>query len=74
MGGILQDLPDGEIVSSNLIYGKRYAKELFGVDPLIAHIGELPGYTPQYPQILQQTRTPYIVMTRMGPQEHPLFY
>ena len=70
---IFQDLPDGEILTRNLIYGKRYAKDVFGVDPLTAHIGDLPGYTPQYPQILQQTRTPYMVMTRMGPPELPLF-
>jgi hypothetical protein len=69
-----QDLPDGEILARNLIYGKRYAKDMFGVDPLTAHIGDLPGYTPQYPQILQQSRTPYMVMTRMGPPSQPLFY
>lgn len=72
--GIFQDLPDGEILTRNFIYGKRYAQDVFGVDPKTAHIGDLPGYTPQYPQILQQTRTPYMVMTRMGPPEHPLFY
>ena len=71
---IFQDLPDGEILTRNLIYGKRYAKDVFGVDPLTAHIGDLPGYTPQYRQILQQSRTPYMVMTRMGPPAQPLFY
>lgn len=69
-----QDLADGEILARNFIYGKRYAKELFGVDPPTAHLGDLPAYTPQYPQILKQARTPYMVMTRMGPPEHPLFY
>lgn len=71
---IFQDLPDGEILSRNFVYGRQYAKAVFGVDPLTAHLGDLPGYTPQYPQILKLTRTPYMVMTRMGPPEHPAFY
>lgn len=71
---IFQDLPDGEILSRNFVYGKRYAKEVFGVDPLTAHLGDLPGYTLQYPQILKLARTPEMVMTRMGPPEHPAFY
>jgi Glycosyl hydrolases family 38 N-terminal domain/Glycosyl hydrolases family 38 C-terminal domain/Glycosyl hydrolases family 38 C-terminal beta sandwich domain len=71
---IFQDLQDGEVLSRNFIYGKRYAKDVFGVDPLTAHLGDLPGYTPQYPQILKLTRTPEMVMTRMGPPEHPAFF
>lgn len=70
---IFQDLPDGEILSRNFVYGRRYAKDVLGVDPLTAHLGDLPGYTPQYPQIMALTRTPYMVMTRMGPPEHPAF-
>src|SRR6266702_1776802 len=35
---IFQDLPDGEVLARNLIYGKRYAHALFGVDPLVAHL------------------------------------
>jgi len=64
---IFQDLPDGEVLARNIVFGKRYARSVFGVDPQTAHLGDLPGYTPQYPQILQKTGTPYTVMTRMGP-------
>ena len=70
---IFQDVPDGEVAARNLIYGKRYAHDVFGVDPLTANLGDLPGYTPQYPQILKLAQTPYMVMTRMGPPGHPLF-
>src|SRR6266567_3655744 len=71
---IFQDLPDGEVLARNIVYGKRYARSVFGVDPQTAHLGDIPGYTPQYPQILQKTGTPYTVMTRMGPGDKSLFY
>jgi alpha-mannosidase len=71
---IFQDLQDGEILSRNLVYGKRYARSVFGVDPQTAQLSDLPGYTPQYPQILRQTDTPFTVMTRMGPGDKSLFY
>ncbi|MEO7143626.1 MAG: glycosyl hydrolase-related protein [Bryobacteraceae bacterium] len=71
---IFQGLPDGEVLARNLVYGKRYARSVFGVDPQTDHLGDLPGYTPQYPQILQESDTPYMVMTRMGPSDKALFY
>jgi alpha-mannosidase len=71
--GILQNLPRGEAHVRNQIYGKRYAREVFGVDPQVAHLGDLPGYTSQFPQILAKSDTPFMAMTRMGPPEHPLF-
>ncbi len=71
--GILQNLPRGESHVRNQIYGKRYAREVFGVDPQVAHLGDLPGYTSQFPQILARSGTPYMAMTRMGPPDRPLF-
>jgi alpha-mannosidase len=71
---IFQDLQDGEMLARNLVYGKRYARSMFGVDPQTAQISDLPGYTPQYPQILRLSSTPYAVMTRMGPGDKSLFY
>ena len=67
--GIYQNLPRGEAHVRNQIYGKRYAREVFGVDPQVAHMGDLPGYTSQYPQILAKSDTPFVVMTRMGPPD-----
>jgi hypothetical protein len=46
--GIFQGLPDGEVHVRNLVIGKRYAQTVFGVDPLVAHLGDLPDYTPQF--------------------------
>ena len=71
---IFQGLPDGEVHVRNLAIGKRYAQSTFGVDPQVAHLGDLPDYTPQFPQILAQARVPYMVMTRMGPSDHSLFH
>jgi alpha-mannosidase len=71
--GIYQNLPRGEALVRNLVYGKRYAREVFGVDPQVAHMGDIPGFTPQYPQILRKSATPYMVMTRMGPPDRTLF-
>jgi alpha-mannosidase len=70
---IYQNLPRAEALVRNSVYGKRYARETLGVDPKVAHLGDIPGFTRQYPQILAKTATPYMVMTRMGPPDHSLF-
>ncbi len=72
--GILQNMPRGETWVRNFVYGKRYAREVFGVDPKVANLGDLPGYTSQFPQILARSGVPYMVMTRMGPVDKSLFY
>jgi hypothetical protein len=66
---IFQGLPDGEVHARNMAIGKRYAQNVFDVDVQVAHLGDLPGYTPQFPQILALSRVPYAVITRMGPNE-----
>src|SRR5271157_493164 len=70
---IYQNLPRGEALVRNVVLGKRYAREAFGVDPQVAHLGDIPGFTRQYPQILCKAGTPYMVMTRMGPPDRSLF-
>lgn len=71
---IFQGLPDGEVHARNMALGKRYARTVFGVDPQVAHLGDLPDYTPQFPQILTLSGVPYMVMTRMGPTDKSLFH
>lgn len=71
---IYQDLGDGELLARNLTIGRRYAQTVFGVDPQVAHLGDIPGYTPQYPQLLGQAKIPYMLMARMGPNDKSLFY
>jgi alpha-mannosidase len=71
---IYQNQTRGEALARNVIYGKRYAREVFGVDPTVAHVADIPGFTRQYPQILSKAATPYMVMTRMGPRDSSLFH
>jgi len=71
---ILQNLPRGETWVRNILYGKRFARQVFGVDPKVANLGDLPGYTCQFPQILARSGVPYMIMTRMGPKDKSLFY
>lgn len=71
--GIYQNLPRGEAHVRNHLIGKRFAREVFGIDPQVSHLGDLPGYTAQYPQILARSGIPFMVMTRMGPPDCSLF-
>lgn len=70
---IYQNMPRGEALVRNVALGKSYTREVFGVDPQVAHLGDIPGFTRQYPQILRKAGTPYMVMTRMGPPDRSLF-
>jgi alpha-mannosidase len=70
---IYQNLPRGEALVRNIVVGKRYAREVLGVDPQVAHLGDIPGFTRQYPQILSKADTPYAMVTRMFPPDRSLF-
>jgi len=71
---IYQNQTPGEALVRNVVYGKRYARDVFGVDPKVAHLADIPGFTRQYPQILSKADVPYMVMTRMGPRDLSLFH
>lgn len=71
---IYQNQTRGEALVRNVIYGKRYAHDVFGIDPAVAHLADIPGFTRQYPQILSKAAIPYMVMTRMGPRDLSLFH
>ena len=70
---IYQNLPRGEALVRNVVVGKAYAREVFGVDPKVAHLGDIPGFTRQYPQILSKADIPYAMLTRMFPPDRSLF-
>jgi alpha-mannosidase len=72
--GIYQNQTPDEALVRNLLLGKRYARETFGVDPKVANVTDIPGFTLQYPQILRKSSTPFMVMTRMGPRDVSLFH
>jgi alpha-mannosidase len=70
---IYQNLPRGEALVRNVVIGKEYAREALGVDPKVAHLGDIPGFTRQYPQILSKADVPYAMVTRMFPPDRSLF-
>lgn len=63
------NLPDGESIARNVLYGKSFAHSVFGVDPVVYHTTDIPGFPSQFPQILQKAVTPFMTMTRMGPEQ-----
>ena len=70
---IYQNQTRDEALVRNVVYGKRYARDVFSVDPKVAHLADIPGFTRQFPQILSKSQVPYMVMTRMGPRDRSLF-
>lgn len=70
---IFHNLPSGEVHARNLLYGKHYANDVFGISPRVFIPTDIPGFTPQFPQMLNQTDTPFMVMSRMGPSDRSLF-
>ncbi len=71
--GIGQNLQIGEDLVRNLLYGKGYASEVLGADSPTAHLGDAPGWTPQYPQIARKCGVTHAVFTRCGPRDRMLF-
>ena len=71
--GIYMNLPRGEALVRNCIYGKEYAHDVFGVNPQTAVFTDIPGFTEQLPQIFSKSDIPFMVMTRMGPPTCSLF-
>ncbi|MGE5550915.1 MAG: hypothetical protein ACM3ZC_10340, partial [Bacteroidota bacterium] len=72
--GIDQTPQVGEDLVRNSLYALDYLEKEFGYAPKTMHTGDLPGWTPQYPQIAQKLGIPYIVYTRTGPTDVSLFY
>jgi glycosyl hydrolase family 38 len=68
---IFQNLPNGEVLARNVIYGKRYARQTFGVDPQVAHLADIPGYSGQFPQILAKAAVPYMSFEHRGQGHQP---
>lgn len=71
---IFISLPDGEVQARNLLYGKLYARDIFGANPLAIQPDDIPGFVSQYPQMLREADIPFLVMSRMGPPGKSLFH
>ncbi len=61
-----QNLPDGESFTRQLLHGKRYFKEKFGVDVRTGWTPDSFGYNWQLPQIYKKSGIDYFVTQKIG--------
>ncbi len=60
------NLSGGEALARQLIYGKRYFREKFGVDVNHLWLPDVFGYTAALPQLLQQVGAPYFMTSKIS--------
>ncbi len=65
---------NGETILRNLMIGLREAEAICGKRPEVIHLGDIPGMTPQFPQMLAKSGIRYAVISRGGPKKTPLFH
>jgi alpha-mannosidase len=73
------NLPDGEALARQILHGKRYIREKFGVDVRIGYNPDSFGYNWQLPQIYKRSGINYFVTQKLGWNEtnkfpHKLFW
>lgn len=57
-------LPNGEVLIRQILTGKRYVKEKFGIDVLVMWSADSFGYNAQFPQILRKCGYRYFTCRR----------
>lgn len=67
------NMPDGESLAHQLLYGKRYFLEKFGVDVTVGWNPDSFGHNFQLPQILSKAGIKSYVFGRTGPKDTTLF-
>lgn len=68
------NMPDGESLARQLLYGKRYFREKFGVDVTVGWNPDSFGHNFQLPQILAKAGIKYYVFERCAPENTPFFW
>jgi alpha-mannosidase len=68
------NMPDGEALARQLLYGKRYFLETFGVDVKVGWNPDSFGHNWQLPQILAKAGIAYYVFGRCAPDNTPAFW
>lgn len=69
------NLTSGESLVRQIVYGKRFFREEFGIDSQILWLPDVFGYTGSLPQLLKQAGVSLFVTTKLateGGQEQPL--
>jgi alpha-mannosidase len=67
------NMPDGESLARQLLYGKRYFLDKFGVDVTVGWNPDAFGHSWQLPQILAKAGVPFYVFERCAPDKTPFF-
>ena len=68
------NMPDGESFARQLLYGKRYFLDKFGVDVNVGWNPDGFGHSFQLPQILSRAGIRYYVFERCAPEKMPVFW
>ena len=67
------NMPDGEALARQLLYGKRYFLDKFGVDVKVGWNPDAFGHNAQLPQILSRAGLTSYVFERCAPPKTPAF-
>ncbi len=68
------NMPDGEALVRQLLYGQRYFREKLGVPTKVGWCPDSFGHNAQLPQILKKAGIDYYVFERCAPDKMPLFW
>jgi alpha-mannosidase len=68
------NMPDGESFARQLLYGKKYFRDKFGVDVTVGWNPDGFGHNFQLPQILQKAGIKFYVFERCAPEKMPVFW
>lgn len=68
------NMPDGEALARQLLYGKRYFLDKFGFDVTVGWNPDSFGHNWQLPQILSKAGIRYYVFERCAPDKAPFFW
>ncbi len=68
------NMPDGESLARQFLYGKRYFLDKFGIDVKVGWNPDSFGHSFQLPQILKKAGLDYYVFERCAPEKTPVFW
>lgn len=60
------NLTGGESIVRQILYGKRYYREKFGVVPRICHLPDVFGFNAALPQILKKSHTDFMLTIKLS--------
>ena len=67
MVGYMEDILDGELMVREIVHAKHFARDVLDCDLPTAQHSDLPGHTPQTPQLLAKAGVKYFSYTRFRP-------